>query len=105
MTYHVMSKFYRLKMIDDIRSLITGIPFRNLKEITVREQIYRAHGEIQTGSAYQPVDIKIWLQDGSPTLEVKSDPVKIYALYPFKTISEQEEAKNNINDLLMKWWN
>jgi hypothetical protein len=100
-----MSKFYRLKMVDNIRDLILGVPFRNLKEITVKEQIYRACGEIQTGSTYQPVDIRIWLQNGDPILEIKSDSAKIYALCPFKTESDQEEARNSVNDLLMKWWN
>jgi hypothetical protein len=105
MTHQVLSKFYRLKMTDDIRDLITNIPFRNLEETTVKEQIYRAYGEIQIGSKYQPVDIRIWLQDGAPKLEIKSKQAQVYAVYPFDTKNEQEEAKKGLNNMLLKWWN
>jgi len=105
MTHQIASKFYRLKMTDDIHNLILSIPFRNLEEITVREQVYRAYGEIQVGSKYHPVDVRIWLQDGAPKLEIKSKQAQIYAVYPFNTRNEQEEAKNDLNNLLLKWWN
>lgn len=92
-------------MTDSIRDLILNLPFKNLEEITVREQVYRAYGEIQIGSKYYPVDVRVWLHDGTPKLEIKSKQAQVYAVYPFNTKHEQEEAKKDFNNLLLKWWN
>jgi hypothetical protein len=67
--------------------------------------VYRAYGEVQTGSKYQPVDIRIWLQNGDPRLEIKSERAQIFVVYPFSTKDEQEIAKIDINNILLKWWN
>lgn len=92
-------------MSDSIRNFTSDLPFQNLREITIKEQVYRAYGELQIGVNLCPVEIRVWLQDGVPKLEVKSKQAQIYAVYPFSTKNEQADAKIDFNNLLLRWWN
>jgi hypothetical protein len=58
----VISKFYRLKLADELRRFLDALPVRNVHESQTGDNIYMANGELRVGATYYPVGIRVWLK-------------------------------------------
>jgi len=101
----VVSKFYRLKMTDEIRSLITALPVKNLRETQVGNHVYYAKGQIKIGVGYYPGRIRIWLWNKNISVSVKSEEAGFGVIFPFNSRHEQARASRVINSALQKHLN
>lgn len=54
-----VSKFFRLKLADDIRKLVEGLPLSGLVETQIGNHVYVANGELNTGFCKHPVVLRI----------------------------------------------
>jgi hypothetical protein len=85
----IISKFYRLRMAEQLQDFLDSMPVRGVHESHIGDNIYMAKGELLVGHAYYSVGIRIWLKDQHPVahiyapntgVDVLSDPFD-----PFKT--------------------
>lgn len=67
----IASKFFRLKMTDDLQEMVGNFPFKNLKEIQ-SDNIYLARGEIQIGDFCSPISVRVWLDEKEPNITLIS---------------------------------
>jgi len=104
-TPKVMSKFYRLKMTDAIRSLIMALPVRDLEETQAGNHVYFAKGQVKIGSKYYPGDIRIWLLGRNISVSVKSRQAGFNVVFPFNSEAEQARAPRVINEAIQKHLN
>jgi len=61
MDTRIISKFYRLKMTDEIRDVLKYLPIKNMIEMRELNSIYSGKGELVTGLKSYPVIINIGL--------------------------------------------
>jgi hypothetical protein len=101
----VLSKFYRLKLTDQIRDLITALPTENLQETQVGNHVYYAKGQFKVGSQSYPGRIRIWLWNRNISISVKSEEIGFNIVCPFNDEMEQKRAAQVINENLQKHLN
>jgi hypothetical protein len=67
----IASKFYRIKITDDLKEMIGNFPFKDLVEIQ-SDNIYLARGEIQIGNFCSPISVRVWLDEKEPNITLMS---------------------------------
>jgi hypothetical protein len=90
----VISKFYRLKLTDELHAFVKALPVRNLHESQVGDSIYVANGELCVGHTYYPVGVRVWFQHGRVVAQVKS-PQAFLSVFvdPFDPLETAEKVK------------
>jgi hypothetical protein len=90
----VISKFYRLKLADELRSFLEAIPVRELHESQAGDNIYMANGELRVGSTYYPAGIRIWLQGIRVVAQVEAPKARVSVFSdPFDAVATAELVK------------
>ncbi len=91
----VVSKYHRLRLTDDIRKHIHGLPVVDLEETQVGNHVYMANGRICLGLEQSGVKIRIAHRDGQFKLTVKSGNGLDLEL-PYDTPEERDVAPKNV---------
>jgi len=86
----VIAKYHRLRLTDDIRNLIRGLPV-SVEETQVGSHVYLADGEVQMGLQKSPVRIRIECRHGKLSLVVKSGTWLAMSL-PYDTPEQRARA-------------
>jgi hypothetical protein len=85
----VISKFYRLKMAEQLQDFLDSMPVRRVHESQMGDNIYMAKGELRVGHTYYPVGIRIWLKGKHPVAHIEAPKVHLSVFAdpfdPFKT--------------------
>lgn len=85
----VVSKFYRLRMAEQLQDFLDSMPVRGVHETQMGDNIYMAKGELRVGHAYYPMGIRIWLRGGHPVAHIEAPDVHLSVFCdpfdPFKT--------------------
>jgi hypothetical protein len=68
----IVSKYYRIKMSDEIRHFLKQLPIRNMVESQVGNHIYMGNGELQIGSEYVKMCLKIRLVQKKPVVSIST---------------------------------
>jgi len=87
----VVSKYHRLRLTDDIRKLVLGLPVVNLRETQVGNHVYMADGEICIGLQKRSVRIRIAHRDGRLSLIIRSADGLDLEL-PYDTSEQRDQA-------------
>jgi len=77
----LISKFYRLKIADELRKFIEGLPVREVHETQMGDSIYIGRGELCVGHTYYPVGIRVWFRHDQIVAQVIAPQasISIYA--------------------------
>jgi hypothetical protein len=67
----IISKFYRMKLSDDLKEMTESFPFIDLKEIQ-SDNIYLAKGGVQIGNFQSPISVRVWLDEKEPNITLIS---------------------------------
>jgi hypothetical protein len=85
----VISKFYRLRMAEQLQDFLDSLPVRGVHESHMGDNIYMAKGELRVGHTYYPVGIRIWLKAGQVVAHIEAPDVHLSVFAepfdPFKT--------------------
>jgi len=87
----VVSKFYRLKMSGELRTMIESLPVRGLVEIIKGNHVYLGNGTLLIGAREHPTRILIQEDNGSINFEIEAPTAGLLIQCPFN--SEEERAK------------
>jgi hypothetical protein len=101
----ILSKLYRLKLTDQIRTLIMALPAENLRETQVGNHVYYAKGQFKIGFKLYQGKIRIWLWNRNISVSVKSEEIGFQIICPFNNEQEQARASRVINAALRKHLN
>lgn len=104
MKLKVMSKFFRLKMADDIRKLLTELPQLSLVENQVGNHVYTADGVLITGACRQKVKIRIRRCEEKFNLTIRMNE-GLEVVMPFDTEEQKAMAPIRVQEALQRTLN
>jgi|HubBroStandDraft_3_1064219.scaffolds.fasta_scaffold38669_3 hypothetical protein len=90
--HKIISKFYRLKMADELRIFLEAIPIRNVRESHIGDSIYIANGEMKVGESYYPAGIRVWFRTSTDIVAQVDVPQVSISVYgdPFDPFGTAE---------------
>ncbi len=77
MDTRIVSKFYRLKLTDEIKLLLTQLPVKDISERKDDNSVYSGSGEITIGVNSHPVEIKIGVVNKKPWVRLVSERIGV----------------------------
>lgn len=95
-------KYYRLKMSDELRLLITGIPVKNIKEIHKGDHVYLGHGNILIGSKEHVVTIKVVKNDNGFMCKIYSPSSNMRIKSKFDSVEDVSTTLDLIKKEIQK---
>ena len=102
---HVTSKFYRLKLSDDILSLLEQLPIRQIQETPTRGLVYLGTGQIDWGASSLPMRVIIWQKQKQLFAGLKIPDANISITHPFDTPEEKKQAAEVFRKIISHSWN
>jgi hypothetical protein len=100
----LVSKYYRIKLSEEIGRLLRSIPIKGMVETQVGNHVYMAEGELNIGSEKHLVKIRISHRNGNFNLRVKSSAL-LDLLLPFDTPEERETVPRILKEKIQKLLN
>lgn len=79
----IISKYYRIRMSDEIRYMIEELPIQGLRETQIGDFIYAGHGYTEIGTKVFLTVIKIQLKNNEPVVSIVIPNAKISLSCPF----------------------
>lgn len=105
MTTKLVAKFYRMKMMSDVRTFVEGLRVENLVEKQIDDCIYAGDGLVVTGIRKFPTSIRI-VKDGKKVkVHVKSLRAGVDADIAFDTEHDRECALAEFDRVLSRYLN
>jgi hypothetical protein len=102
---HVTSKFYRLKLSDDILSLLEQLPIRQIKETPTRGLVYLGTGQIDWGASVLPMKVVIWQKQKQLFADLKIPGANIHVTHSFDTSEQKKQTAEAFRKAISFSWN
>jgi hypothetical protein len=84
----IVSKFYRLKMSGELRTMIESLPVRIEREVASKDRVYLGRGALELSGGRHEAEVSIQLQDGRLMAGVTVPSAGIRVEGPFETPEE-----------------
>ncbi len=92
----IISKFYRIRISNDLHEMINDLPVRNFRENQIGNHVYSGVGEMRVGSSYFPATIRVRLVEGIPIVFVRVPHAGISTDCPLKSKTTGQIVKQAI---------
>jgi hypothetical protein len=93
-TEKVFSKYYRIRMSEQIHNLVEALPLKGMKETQVGNHVYSGSGFLCVGETKYPVTLRIRLVDGSAIVHMTSPSLLLNVTCSF------EDSKIHLQEAL-----
>ncbi len=77
-TTRLVSKFYRLRISRELRTMLTALPIRKMRETQVGNHVYLANGELRVGNDFYPAKIRVWIEKGRVLAAVRAPKAGVH---------------------------
>lgn len=84
----VVSKFYRLKMSGELRTMIESLPVRIEREVVSSDRVYLGKGVLELSRGRHEAEVSIQLRDGKLPAGVAIPSAGVRVEEPFETLEE-----------------
>lgn len=99
---NIAHKYYRLKMSNELRHLLTGIPIKNVQEEHKGDHIYLGVGHILVGTKEHLTTIRVYFSEGGFKARVYSPTSGLDIKHAFNNAKERKELVRMIRKEVRK---